>query len=334
MNHGHRKFVLKLLIRLTDIPDFYVNNKLSNNEEYMSISSHPIFVIRFRLLISLDIPNQFPAEDTPTQAPITNGIDGTISSGKQHVWYKDEGGKDHGIDVIITLINEHLEPIFGQEIPLLITLTYANGENITMKSNLLSVLPEGNLTIDKHTGKLCKKIRINDISKNHQRQSFRIRVQPDISKANTANSNILNSAISLFDIAGDESDAIEVRSKRTKRQRDALLGANNNTGTTANNGAMAHSSSIPSNLNNTTNGNGGVSYNIKAQPNNANIPILDPASNNNNNVNSNKRFKASTSGGGNNAAMDESKSLLGFFSLLNLILGDDNRWSLFKECCE
>lgn len=272
----------------------------TNNDEYATISSHPIFVIRHRLLIHLDIPNQFPAEETvptTTSAAIysSNPPEATAMNGKQHIWYKDEGGKDHGIDILITLINENYEPIVGHEIPLILTLTYANGENITMKSNLLNILPEGSLIIDKHTGKLLKKIRINDISKNHQRQSFRIRVQPDVSKANTASvASISSSSISLFDIAGDESEAIEVRSKRTKRQRDALLSSSSNLAILP----------LPNNT-------GSISTSHKQ--NNANIPIVESTNNSGigttNLLSSNKRFKS----GNTSKCSDEGEYCLNFY---------------------
>lgn len=224
MHHSNRKFVWKFTVKAKTLHELGLlsaeqsNLALSdpNGSQDLSIMTPPLLVVRQRLKISL-----------------SSQVDNEGGDKSHVIWYKDEGGKDHGIDLTVTLVgpvpsssqkgsrrslhdtDDSLSHslITGQEVPLIISLHYANGDSIYHKPNLFSILPDAYCTIDKHTGRMLKKIRIHDISKNHQRQLFRLKVTPDITKAPQ-----------LFDIAGDESEAIEVRSKRTKRQRDVLLG--------------------------------------------------------------------------------------------------------------
>ncbi|KAG6603028.1 uncharacterized protein IUM83_06881 [Phytophthora cinnamomi] len=90
------------------------------------------------------------------------------------LWYKDEGGRD----------NEH--PV--------------------LKQDILKMSPDCQRTIDS-TGKAVLKLRIEDVSKNHQGQAFRLKVEAD-----TAQSPL------NFDVAYDLSSSISVRSKRNKRR--------------------------------------------------------------------------------------------------------------------
>lgn len=110
------------------------------------------------------------------------------SSKNSIVWYKDEGRKDHGMDLHVTLIDqegdddENLKPVKGFDVPFNISVLYSNGDRVS-KPNLLTLMPEGPCSINKNSGKFYRRIRINDISKNHQRQLFRIRITPDISQS-------------------------------------------------------------------------------------------------------------------------------------------------------
>jgi hypothetical protein len=79
-----------------------------------------------------------------------------------------------------------------------------------LKQDLLVVMPDSSMSVEK-SGCALIKLRINDVSKNHQRQQFHVTVSPD-----TGAAPLLN------DVSADESHNIEVKSKRTKRTRDSV----------------------------------------------------------------------------------------------------------------
>ncbi len=175
------------------------------------VCTPPLLVVRLRLVVNIEIHNSLAFGPEEESNLPNNGVPNATK-----IWYKDEGGKDHGIDMHVLLVDdEGGTPVLQQSVPYTVSLFYSNGDAILNKPNILAILPENSTcAIDRNNGRSWKKIRINDISKNHQRQSFIIRVQPDITKNPY-----------LFDIAGDDSVPIEVRSKRTKRQRESLLAA-------------------------------------------------------------------------------------------------------------
>lgn len=198
MTHSNKKFQIKFSIKSS-----YVASILENLESDSSLESEtippleiltiPLLVIRYRLIIQID---------NNTLRDEQNNI----------IWYKDEGGKDHGIDMLIKLLDQNNHLVTAQEIPFIISLHYHNqslGSESTLSNSLLTILPEPTCIIEKSSGSSHKKLRVNDISKNHQRQLFSVHVNPDVSKSPL-----------YYEIAGDFSDPIEVRSKRTKRQRE------------------------------------------------------------------------------------------------------------------
>lgn len=85
-------------------------------------------------------------------------------------------------------------------------LIYDNGE-VVSKQDFLHIQSDSVLCIQ-NTGKTTLKLRINDVSKNHQRQLFKILVSPDTS-----------SSPLLLDISSDQSSSIEVKSKRTTKRK-------------------------------------------------------------------------------------------------------------------
>lgn len=121
------------------------------------------------------------------------------------LWYKDEGGRDKCMTLPIFLMNEKNERVGNRPVPLRVTLLYEN-EHQVLKQDILKMSPECQRTIDA-TGKALLKLRIEDVSKNHQGQAFRLKVEAD-----TAQSPM------NFDVAYDLSSTISVRSKRNKRR--------------------------------------------------------------------------------------------------------------------
>eukprot|EP01038_Epipyxis_sp_PR26KG_P010584 gene10584-14217_t len=171
MHHANRKFVLKFSI---------VNN--AHGYDIAPVVSVGMLSVKYRLIVKADLH------------------DDTQSS----VWYKDVGGRESCIDVAVKLIDANNQLVTTRVVPLKIGLYYTSGEAVA-KQDLLVVQPESILSIDE-SGHANIKLRVNDVSKNHQRQHFYIRVCPD-----TATSPLLN------DISADQTGAIEVKSKRAKK---------------------------------------------------------------------------------------------------------------------
>ncbi|KAG7395890.1 hypothetical protein PHYBOEH_003054 [Phytophthora boehmeriae] len=121
------------------------------------------------------------------------------------LWYKDEGGRDKCMTLPIFLVNAKNERVGNRPVPLRVTLLYEN-EHPVLKQDILKMSPDCQRTIDS-TGKAVLKLRIEDVSKNHQGQAFRLKVEAD-----TAQSPL------NFDVAYDLSSSISVRSKRNKRR--------------------------------------------------------------------------------------------------------------------
>ncbi len=213
MDHGNRKFVFQFSIDRKHIQSLLVPSVFSLEEmeeirpHSLTIKTAPFHVVRRKFAVQVDtLSSSSPYADEES------GVVGNSSS-IPHIWYKDEGGKEHGIELTISLLDHDLSPHTGEDIPFFISLHYHDNESPLLKPNLLTISPEGGNIIDKSTGKCFKKLRINDISKNHQRQCFIIRVSPDISKSSK-----------YFDVAFVDSPPIEVRSKRSKRHRDSAPG--------------------------------------------------------------------------------------------------------------
>ncbi|CEG36084.1 uncharacterized protein PHALS_00404 [Plasmopara halstedii] len=121
------------------------------------------------------------------------------------LWYKDEGGRDKCMTLPIFLVNAKNERVGNRPVPLRVTLLYEN-EHPVLKQDILKMSPDCERSIDS-TGKAVLKLRIEDVSKNHQGQAFRLKVEAD-----TAQSPL------NFDVAYDLSSSISVRSKRNKRR--------------------------------------------------------------------------------------------------------------------
>jgi hypothetical protein len=124
----------------------------------------------------------------------------------QEVWFKDEGGKDNRIELEVSLVDGAGRLVRSRPIPLRLLLTYAGGE-VVLNQDILQISPDCKLFVDSGTASL--RVRINDISKNHQKRLFVVVVSPDCTDAPLLN-----------DVSPCCTDPIEVRSKRAKRTRE------------------------------------------------------------------------------------------------------------------
>lgn len=126
------------------------------------------------------------------------------------VWYKDESGREKSIDILVEALDEHDSLLTNRNITLKPFLIYYGSGELVARQDLLQVLPDTRLSIN-DSGVASMKFRINDVSKNHQKQPFSILVSPHLPPPH-------QNQVCL-DVAPACSDSITVKSKRTKRIR-------------------------------------------------------------------------------------------------------------------
>ena len=136
-----------------------------------------------------------------------------IQSDLPELWYKDEGGRDKCMVLPVHLVDATMSRVCNREVRLKCTLLYDN-EQVVMKQDILKLSPDCQQMIDA-TGEAFIRFRIEDVSKNHQGQTFRLKIEAD-----TQHSPM------NFDVAYDCSSTISVRSKRNKRARTKLTPTN------------------------------------------------------------------------------------------------------------
>lgn len=115
-------------------------------------------------------------------------------------WYKDRGGKDSFIELGVSMISSTKKLVTHRRVPLKVTLLYESEEQVA-NQNILSHSTDTKLQIDS-TGRTYIRFRIGEVSRNHQKQSFCLKISPD------TNQYPLNN-----DISPVLSDSVEVLSK-------------------------------------------------------------------------------------------------------------------------
>lgn len=126
----------------------------------------------------------------------------------QDVWFKDEGGRDKSMEAKVSLVDASGNIVKDRRIPLTVTLLYDNELSTkVMKQETLRILSSPRHFIDPQTGECTVQFRIEDVSKNHQGQNFKLEITPDVTK--------------VFDIARTCTPPVSIRSKRNKRLRSA-----------------------------------------------------------------------------------------------------------------
>merc|ERR1719453_687077 len=129
------------------------------------------------------------------------------------VWYKDEGGREKCIETTVRLVGATGAVCTGMRVPLRLSLVYESGDAVADQTKL-KVAGEAAREIDPGNGSTTLRVRIEDVSRNHQGQRFRLQVAPDT-----------QSQPMLHEISAIASDAIDARSKRNRRNRKAKAGA-------------------------------------------------------------------------------------------------------------
>ncbi|CCI48321.1 unnamed protein product [Albugo candida] len=151
---------------------------MAHNADFESAISPPICVVKEKLVISHEPPE---------------------------LWFKDEGGREKCMQIKIKLQAAPGRKCENRIIPLDIQLYYESGERVSSQ-RILRLFPD--LQPNMVSGSTVISFRIDDVSKNHQGQSFMLLIGPDV-----------NDHPNMFrDIAPVKSTPIAIRSKRNKRR--------------------------------------------------------------------------------------------------------------------
>ncbi|GMF10072.1 unnamed protein product [Phytophthora lilii] len=128
------------------------------------------------------------------------------------VWFKDEGGREKCMTVALILVPAPGAYLEDRVVPLDVRLLYESG-NTVLNQSILRLFPDmrPNMT----HGRVTISFRIDDVSKNHQGQSFMLEIGPEQQDGS-----------SMFqDIAPTRTSVIAIRSKRNKRKLNAQAAA-------------------------------------------------------------------------------------------------------------
>ena len=129
----------------------------------------------------------------------------------EQVWYKDEGGRDKCMEVFAGIYDRDDRLRTGENVPLHLTLCYntEDGESVRVTNqDILRTVGTSVMQVDKISGKARIRFRVEDVSKNHQGQDFKLQISPD------------PKAKGFKDVAPGYTPAVSVRSKRNKRARN------------------------------------------------------------------------------------------------------------------
>lgn len=118
------------------------------------------------------------------------------------LWFKDKGGKQNCIEIVVKLSDEKGQAV-RRQIPLKVQLCYAPSGEVVNRQNILEISRDSKLQINED-GFATLRVRINEVSMRHDGKSFSFSISPDTLKDP-------NSA----DVAPLTCSHVEVRSKIT-----------------------------------------------------------------------------------------------------------------------
>jgi hypothetical protein len=127
-------------------------------------------------------------------------------------WFKDEGGRENCVEMQVHLIDREGVEVTNRRVPLRLVLLYNNLSRV-QNQEILKLSPDSKLSVDEE-GKATLRVRIEEVSKNHQKQAFRIKVEPDTIENPDA-----------VDVSSVVSMPITVYSKRIKRKGKGAVAA-------------------------------------------------------------------------------------------------------------
>jgi len=155
----------------------------TNRSDLEELIAGPMTIVRYRLEVRSN-----PARPIPKD------------------WYKDEGGRENCIEMFVYLKDRDGQEVNNRKVKLRLVLLYEIMDKV-QNQEILKLSPDCKTTTGDE-GKAMLKLRIEEVSKNHQRQAFRVKVEPDIEDNPTA-----------VDISSDVSPPISVYSKRIRKKQ-------------------------------------------------------------------------------------------------------------------
>jgi hypothetical protein len=147
----------------------------------------------------------------PTSSPplsvVTHRL--IITASAPALWYKDQGGKENCIELPVQLIDQHSKLVKTRRVPLKLTLLYENGTPVPKQDILrnCSTMAIG------ETGQHVCRIRIEEVSRSHQKQNFQVLIAPDTIRYPLNN-----------DISPCQSTPVDVMSKQRATPSAAAVG--------------------------------------------------------------------------------------------------------------
>lgn len=90
-------------------------------------------------------------------------------------WYKSVGGKNHSLDCSVLLLDRNRQPITSRNVSLNLILCYENYSEVKDQS-ILTIVMKSRLN-PKGVGYI--RFKINQVSRIHQNQKFRVKIEPD-----------------------------------------------------------------------------------------------------------------------------------------------------------
>ena len=101
-----------------------------------------------------------------------------ITSSAPSLWYKDQGGKENCIELPLSLYDSNNNIVKTRRVPLKLVMHYESGL-VVPRQEFLKILSPTSIG---ETGEVKLRVRIEEVSRGHQKQNFVIRVLPDTVK--------------------------------------------------------------------------------------------------------------------------------------------------------
>lgn len=121
-----------------------------------------------------------------------------ITAPAPSLWYKDQGGKENCIEIPVSLVDSNGQLVKTRRVPLKLVMYYESGV-IVPRQDFLKIMSQSSIG---EAGEIKLRVRIEEVSRGHQKQNFVIRVSPDTVKYPLNN-----------DISSADSTPIDVMSK-------------------------------------------------------------------------------------------------------------------------
>ena len=151
-------------------------------------------------------------------------------------WYKDLGGKENAIELRLTLVDCDFQLVKTRKVPLTLTLYYES-KILVQSQGILRILGSSSIG---ETGEAIVRIRIDEVSRSHQRQNFVILIAPNTDRdpRNNDISPVFTTPIDVMSKPKSEninSGGVNRRKKKRSINNDDNSNNNNNNYPIANN---------------------------------------------------------------------------------------------------